>query len=234
MTRTDGCEFFAGSGLYKIASPPSHGITVKDEIRTDFLVLHKIAYGETSLIVKGLTCDRGLASFMVRGARRVGRSQTPVVDLFRVLRIVYAEGRSDLHTWRQADLVEDFGALAGHLPYFEAASRLARFVLSHTGPGVDSAGLFQAMRVALKSLADGVGHGKPSCLAESATCGVLLGYLAESGLLPHYEPGTADAGRMQLLLRAAAGAVPQPSLPQETWNKLQEWCQALLANADIA
>lgn len=203
------------------------------EIRTDYLVLRKTAYGDTSMVVAGLTRDCGQAHFLVRGGRKVTRKATPVVDLFRVLAVVYVPGRSDLMNWRQADPVRDYGGLAGDLRLYQVACWLARFALANTCNDMECLELFSAMCTGLGHLRDAA-HSQKAIpgLPEAVKCGVCLAYLSENGLLPSYRHGSAESGRLDLLLRSARGLIAPPDLGQSTWQELLEWATGLLLTAD--
>lgn len=201
------------------------------ERRTDYLVLRKTPYGDTSLVVAGLTRDCGQVHFMVRGGRRIDRSTSPTVDLFRLLHIVYSPGRSGLSTWRQADVVEDYRAVAGNLELCRTAGWLARFALANTCEAVETTQVFAAMRIALRDLATAAVSPPPG-LAESVKCCLGLAFLAENGLLPDYGDDLAAKQRLALLRHCAVGLVPRPKLTHETWRELWAWTLSLLADAD--
>jgi hypothetical protein len=203
------------------------------EIRTDYLVLRKTPYGESSLVVAGLSAEQGQLHFLVKGGRSIRRTSAPVADLFRVLRLVYREGRSDLCHWRSAEVAEDYGGLARNLDCYTAAGWLARFVLLNSCLGGECPELFTAVCTALRVLADTAAGGhKATGTAPSVKFGVCLVYLAENGLLPHHGDGTAEGERVGLMLEVALGRRARPELPAEKWQELLAWSANLLAAAE--
>ncbi len=202
-------------------------------IQTDFLVLRKTPFGDTSLIVAGLTPIHGQLHFLARGARRLGKQNFPTVDLFRILNLEYRPGRTDLHTWKRADTVADFAAVATALPAYHTAGWLARLALANTCAEVDCRCLFAATATALERLATAARAGDSRAIpTDAAKVGVSLALLHDHGQLPHFAPNSAEQTRLRLLLEAAVGQRPPPDLPADTWRDLLAWSLSLLAAAD--
>jgi recombinational DNA repair protein (RecF pathway) len=62
-------------------------------VATTIIVLKKIPYQESSLIVSSISAEYGKVDFIVKGARRITKKKQPIVDLFRELNIEYRESR---------------------------------------------------------------------------------------------------------------------------------------------
>ncbi len=200
-------------------------------IETDFLVLRKTPYSDTSLIVAGLAPDRGQVHLLARGARRLGKRRFPMVDLFRVLRVQYRPARAGLASLRSAELKEDFSAISRSAERFVTAGRLARFALDNTHQRLASPLFFSAFRGALRRLADTeLSAESDQALMDAAVVCVVLVFLAEHGLLPD-GPDPEKIRRQKLLLDAALGSGPLPALPPERWRALREWSLALACYA---
>jgi len=198
-------------------------------VETEFLVLRKTPYSNTSLVIAGLAPDRGQVHLLVRGARRFGKRRFPVVDLFRVLRIQYRPSRAGLASLRSAELKEDFSAISRSPERFATAGSLARFALDNTHQGLASPLFFSAFRNALRRLAEtgpSVSTAADHALMDGVVVCVLLVFLAEHGLLPD-GADPEKATRQNLLLDAALGSGSLPTLPAERWRALREWCGAL-------
>ncbi len=202
-----------------------------EQIITSFLVLRKTPYQESSLIVAGVSPE-GQVHFLVRGARKLSRKQFPVADLFRVLDVQYNVGRSDLHTWRIADVAEDYAEVARDPTTYQAAVWLARFALANFPHTVPQPSGFQAMVKALERLAKAAGTESAGSVAAVARIGVSLVFLAENGLLPHYPEDAQRESRRKLLLKMALGRHPVPKLKPEDYDRLEQWTHALLHHAD--
>lgn len=204
-------------------------------LETSFLVLRRTPYAETSLIVAGLGPSHGQMHFLVRGARRTGPKQFPIVDLFRLLTVHYRMGRGELSTWRSADLVMDFGAVARNQNTIRTAGWLARFVLTNTHPSVPAPRLFRALATALRRLAacaagTGVLPAGVTCDAAVVSCGLV--FLDEHGLLPAYSEAPQRARHVQDLLAYAEDDAGTTYPDADTWNALRQWVIALLQYTD--
>lgn len=201
-------------------------------IETEFLVLRLTPYSDTSLVAAGISPSQGRLGFLVRGARRLGPRQFPVLDLFRVLRITYRDTRAELHRLTSADLVADHGRLAQSFPSFKAAEWLARFALVNVLPGVGHEALFTALRIGLGRLAKQVPPEAVQAQADSVVTGVLLAYLQEAGWLADYEQGEASGRQCRTLLEMASGRQPPPQLTPGNWHDLRHWAASLARAAE--
>ena len=197
-------------------------------ITTDFLVLRKTAYGDTSLIVAGITPDHGQVHLMLKGARRLGKRSFPTLDLFRLVRVTYREGKGEIHTPRDVSPLADFGSLARHPRLYQATGKLSRFVLTNVQPGVEHPLVFEATRVVLARFADAE-HDDP-LLVESAHVSLELAYLHEGGWLPD-SPDERTARQCEQLIAMATGG-PVLDLRPEVWHDLRQWTKHLLRQAD--
>src|ERR687891_3006543 len=91
-------------------------------VRTEAFVLKAFRYGETSMIYRLLTRDRGVVPVIARGARSPRSRLGAAVNAFRRLDVTYYDkpGR-EIQTLSQADVVTDHRELASSLEKLEAA-----------------------------------------------------------------------------------------------------------------
>ena len=197
------------------------------EVATDFLVLRKTAYGETSLIVAGITPDRGQVHLMLKGARRLGKRSFPALDLFRLVRVCYHEGKGEIHTPRDVSPVADYGAVARHPGLYRATGELVRFVLANVQAGVEHPLVFAAARVLLSRFAEA--ETDDAALVDPAHVCLELAYLWEGGWLAGGEDERTARQCEQLL--AMAGGGPVLPLRAEVWRRLRQWTADLLRQA---
>ncbi|MFO7821449.1 MAG: recombination protein O N-terminal domain-containing protein [Lentisphaeria bacterium] len=197
---------------------------------TDFLVLRKTDYSETSLIIAGVTPDQGQLHFLGRGARRLGGKSFPVADLFRVLRLIYRPGKSDLYTWQNAEVVRDFSSLATDINAYNAACWLAGFTLRNTAGDHPMPGFYGALLLALERLQKAAAHHgevEKYTMLIPVAC-VLMVYLDENGLLPDYRDKPDQRKRRDALLAAGEGKGEIPRVSSLTWKKLFNWQKRIL------
>ncbi|OPZ28426.1 MAG: DNA repair protein RecO [Lentisphaerae bacterium ADurb.BinA184] len=205
-------------------------MSVQSAIRTEFLVLRKTPYAESSLILAGLSPDVGQVHFIVRGGRRIERRSLPVADLFRALSVEYVPGRSELYTWRRAEVVADWGGVAHVMPAYEAACRLAAFTLANLPSHAPCPRYYRALVTALQRLADSAN--RPSAAVATAEVGTGLVYLDENGLLPPYDDDDANRQRRDLLVAMGEGLTPPPALRDAEWRQVRDWTFELLRRAE--
>lgn len=208
-----------------------------DAIHTRYLVLRKTPYSETSLVLAGISPDAGQLHFLVRGARKLGRKQFPVADVLRTLTIAYRPGRGELHSWQEAEMTEDFAAVARQPAAYRMAVWLAHFALANIQPALPQPRIFGACETALRRLAAGTEAPAPgpervelTCLA--ARVGLAMVFLDEQGLLPDYSGNTALAQQRERLLAMGENRTALPPLPLDGWKRLDAWVIRALHHAD--
>lgn len=145
--------------------------------QTQFIVLRKIPYGETSWIVSSLSLEYGKLDFIIKGARKTSKRSFPVIDLFREIKGSCALKNSGLSKVTSPDLIANFDSLAVNQGSYMAACNIAQFVTANTQPMLQMPLLYAALKNIFTALA-----------AESINSPwftfVKLVYLYEQGLLP--------------------------------------------------
>lgn len=200
---------------------------------TRFIVLRKTPYGESSVVAAGLSESEGRMAFLVRGARRIGRRDYPVVDLFRCLRVrFHPVTRSSLHRWFGADSMDDFGALARYSRRYLCAASLARFLLRETAESAPMPHTYTALHTGLRRLAEAAPDTAQDILLPAVRAGILLTFLHENGELDVDSFRDKDEKQLQRLLHMAAGEERVPRLSASTWGRLDNWTRQLLNTAD--
>lgn len=195
---------------------------------SEFIVLKKIPYRESSLIVSGLTPLYGKADFVVRGARSSSRKKFPHVDLFRVIQLEIDPHKEGLQPLYKTELIRDFDRVAEDTPSFMEACSLASFILKNSHSMMKSEMLYTAFTLFLQR--SPVKHGQML---------VKLVYLHENGLLPEkLSNASGDSGKRQKellegLLKAALGDGEIPHFNESYWKKLDEWISGLCAYHDL-
>lgn len=208
-----------------------------DFVSTRLLVLRKTPYGDTSLVVAGVSPEAGQLHFLVRGARRIGKKQFPVADLFRELAVQYRPGRGELYSWRSAELAEDFSGVARVPERFQAACRLARFALANLHAGIAYPRCYLALLVALRRLAAAPGGGMSAAEATAEGPAALLGtalvFLDEHGLLSEFPAWLGGPARGEQLFAMAGSTGAPPVLAPEEWQRLRHWLGQALHTAEF-
>ena len=79
-------------------------------IRTQAIVLRRVEFSESSLVLSLLTPDYGRVSVMAKGARRLARSRIEgPLDLLSLCEVIYYEKpHASLHLLAESDLIEAF------------------------------------------------------------------------------------------------------------------------------
>lgn len=122
-------------------------------VRTEAFVLKAFRFGETSMIYRLLTRDRGVVPVIARGARRPKSRIGASVDPFRRLDVTYYDkpGR-EIQTLSQVDVVADHRQIAGSLERLEAAGEWFRFLRALLPDGAPAEPLYALAVQALERL----------------------------------------------------------------------------------
>ena len=199
---------------------------------TEALILRKTEYSESSLITAVLTLDFGQQHIVFKGARKRGKKQFPVADLFRHLRITYKpSATSELNTVRDPEILQIHDAIALNPTNFGFAVWLSKFTLKNTQADISVPNLFQALKLAFTRLSIGPKH---SCLPIIiAVCIVML---ADNGLLPEYsDESDYQSGFEQVIQFGLNWDFPLPNYPESFWKRLGIWTQKfIVTNTDLA
>lgn len=197
-----------------------------ESLETDYLVLRTTVYGESGLIVSGVSPEQGKLSFMVHGARRGGRRGGSVFGLFRKLRLSYRPQERELQSCDDAELVSDHGSVSSDFGRYTGACWLSQFALQNILPGMSSSYFFDSLDLGFSRLASGVGS------VASIETGVMLVYMQENGVMPLFGEGEErQAAQCQLLLEMALGG-QIPALREDNWVALRDWAAGVLRGSE--
>jgi DNA repair protein RecO (recombination protein O) len=135
-------------------------------VRTEAFVLKAFRFGETSMIYRLLTRDRGVVPVIARGARSPRSRLGAAVHAFRRLDVTYYDkpGR-EIQTLSQAEVMSEHREIAGSLEKLEAAGRWFRFLRSILPDGAPAEPLYELAVTAL----DRLGRVTPSRLSRWET-----------------------------------------------------------------
>lgn len=101
---------------------------------TDYMILRRTPYMESSLIVSGISPDFGRLDLLLRGARKTGKKSFPFAGLFRELSIEFRlpRGEQTLASLQNHEPVRTHDDLASSTETYLAACDFASFLLRHT------------------------------------------------------------------------------------------------------
>ncbi|HEY3862182.1 MAG TPA: DNA repair protein RecO [Verrucomicrobiae bacterium] len=163
--------------------------------RTAGLVLRIRPLTDTSLIVQWLTRDFGCVATVAKGARRAKSPFRGQLDLFYLADLSFARSRrSELHTLREARLLESHPGLRTELIYVQQASYCAALIAQTAEPDAPLPGIFQSYARLLLEL--------PKHPARPQTIfGFEMKWLRELGLQPNMAETNLTLGVRQILER---------------------------------
>lgn len=195
--------------------------------KSDYIILRKIPFQESSLIVSGLSPAFGRLDFLLKGARSQHTRKFPYAGLFRVMSVEFHEKNSSstLYYLKNHHPLQDFDAIAGNLEHYLAACEYAAFLLKHTRSMLEMPLSYQALLHALGRLCSPRGTLFDLSAAE-------LVFLYESGVLPEDPSGdTRNSATLQQILNyALTPESPPPPFRDEYKQKLMQWIRELSAS----
>ncbi len=115
----------------------------------------RMAFGNTSLILRVLTCEAGRLTFMAKGAVRPKSPFAGLLDLFYLAEFLYVPSRSgEMHTLREVKLVEAHLGLRRSYANLIAAQYFATLIETVTEPATPVEGEFTLFEKALAYLCE--------------------------------------------------------------------------------
>lgn len=174
--------------------------------------------------MSGLSPDYGRIDFLIKGARKLGKKNFPVVDLFREIQLEFDHRKDGLQSVYSAELVSQFDNIALNSDNFIAACKLCSFIVYNSRPMMESKELYCALKNCFQGLS-GEHQDVPWCSL------VKLIYIYENGFLPdigpHSNHSESEQELLAKLLEAAVGRVFPPLLSKDYWQKLSLWIDEL-------
>ena len=199
--------------------------------RTDYIILRKICFQESSLVVSGISPEFGRLDFLLKGARSCGAKKFPFAGLFRELSIEFRDQSSGngLFHLKSQEPKSCFDTIAEYPENYIMLCSWIQFLLKHTRPMLELEQTYRALRLALIRLSSDSGGEFQLAAAE-------LVFLRESGWVP--EVPAADFQRTDALEKilnyALDPASPEPEFTPEYRSRLIHWVHALRRYADCS
>ncbi len=188
--------------------------------QTPYLILRKVPFQESSLIVSGISPDYGRLDFLLRGARSSGAKKFPTADLFRECMVSFREKKSStLQTPVLFEPLCGFDTIALHTKSYMAACLYGAYLLKHVPGRMSCPVLFRIVKTFLERVSASDDPEPHLTLA-------YLGYADEAGELPE-PPGESEQRLLAELLAAARGDGPVPELTDSYQKRLSIWVHAL-------
>ncbi len=131
-------------------------------IKTRAIVLHRFAYSDSSFIVKALTEECGVVSFIVKGGKRKESPFKGALDPLALSEVVFRQNpNTELQFIKEASIVDWHASLRQSLLYLAEAQVMAEIVLRYAPQGVPLPDEFQLLEGSLKAF-DSI-EGSDSC-----------------------------------------------------------------------
>jgi DNA repair protein RecO len=198
---------------------------------TNLIVLRKIPYSETSLVVNCLSPNLGRVDILVKGALRMEKRKFPEIDLFNEIAAFFRESRSGtLHTLSKSELLASALEIANHPANLASAMDVAKFILANTHFNMHTARLYKAMTTMIADLTTAEADA-------SWRTFIRLVYLDEQGFLPNYEGKTESANFAKMLhdvFSFCDGKIQlKPKLTAKYIEKLRAWTSSICLSHSI-
>ncbi|MBQ9337809.1 MAG: recombination protein O N-terminal domain-containing protein [Lentisphaeria bacterium] len=197
-------------------------------LRTDYIILRKIPFQESSLVVSGLSPDYGRLDFLLKGARGSGAKKFPYAGLFRELSVEFRENPTGtgLLYLKLHEPKGNFDRIAEQPENYLKICTWVRFLLKHTRPMMEFRQTYEALRLVLSRLCTPAGGDFELAAAE-------LVFLHESGFVPESPGDPKRAAALDGLLAYALGPETEaPGFTPEYRTRLIEWIHELSRYAD--
>ena len=153
-------------------------------IRTSGIILHKIPYSESSVILKTYTRESGLISLMAKGAKRPKSKFRGLLDLFTEYELLYREKNNNtIITLQEASFEKQFTNIAKNIQKQSLANIFLEIYLRHLYGPEQSAPLYESLE---NNLADLNVRQFPPANAPLYLCDFLLQFCGLMGFKPQF------------------------------------------------
>jgi len=120
-------------------------------IKTRAIVLHRFAYSDSSFIVKALTEECGVVSFIIKGAKRKESPFKGALDPLALSEVVFRQNpNTELQFIKEASIIDWHGELRNSLMNLAVAQVMAEIVLRYAPPATPIPEEFALLEQALK------------------------------------------------------------------------------------
>ena len=120
-------------------------------IKTQAIVLHRFAYSDSSFIVKALTEECGVVSFIIKGAKRKESPFKGALDPLALSEVVFRQNpNAELQFIKEASIIDWHGELRNSLLNLAVAQVMAEIVLRYAPPATPIPEEFALLKQALE------------------------------------------------------------------------------------
>ena len=129
-------------------------------VKTRAIVLHRFAYSDSSFIVKALTEECGVVSFIVKGGKRKESPFKGALDPLALSEVVFRQNpNAELQFIKEASIIDWHANLRQSLLYLAEAQVMAEIVLRYAPQGVPLPDEFQLLEGSLKAFDEVIAAG---------------------------------------------------------------------------
>lgn len=182
--------------------------THSNPIQTQYLILRKTPFQESSYVVSGFSPEYGRLDFLIKGARSMSKKKFPIIDLYRKYRIFFRPPKSNASITYliSIELIETYDHIALSVPCFCAVAYLASSLLKFVQPMTSVQNEWKAFSLALKRMNS---TKEPQPFLTLAK----LVFLKEQGIFPNFSSQMDDIIH-QLYLYALNENITFPTISQ--------------------
>ena len=149
------------------------------QYQAEGIVLHAIPFKEYDKILTLFTPTTGLLKLFFKSSRRFSFIQNALTTPLTVGEYLYAQGRKDLHHFRDGTILHQNLALRNNLETLQTAEKLAHAIYQSQWPGKASPQLYLLFRTFLEKIPE-------SPHPDTLYAAFLLKILKHEGMLQHF------------------------------------------------
>lgn len=139
-------------------------------VKTRAIVLHRFAYSDSSFIVKALTEECGVVSFIIKGAKRKESPFKGALDPLALSEVVFRQNpNAELQFIKEASIIDWHGELRNSLLNLAVAQVMAEIVLRYAPPATPIPEEFALLKQALAEFDSPTGTTSDSAVTPANT-----------------------------------------------------------------
>lgn len=197
---------------------------------TNAIVLRKVPYSDTSLVLNCLTPKFGRLDIIAKGARRIEKKRHPLFDLFNELSFFFIESHSGaLHNIKNPEIIQSNLDIANIPENLKFALDSARFIITNTHFNMHTDRLYNSVKKMIYDLSKKKSEGEWFTFTK-------LVYLDEQGFLPQfYQSDSAKFANLlsQIFRFCESENEEKPKLSANYVLKLDQWVNKICSSHNL-
>ena len=188
----------------------------------NIIPIKQVKYSDNDLIVSCLSYEKGLISIIAYGARKIKKKQTPVIGLFRHLKVELKKTNKNdarLYALKKVELVKSFDDIGKSYEHFQSLCYISQFISKNIAEDTNSPSLFHYFLLLLTAYAE-----KAKIIMWE--CIFFINYLINDGYFHPQEESGKNKKLIEKIRQVEDNFLELNEVSNNIWISLHKWLEA--------